>query len=82
VESSCEFGIEPSDFIKFWETIGWLHNLSSGAQLDRVNSPVMNFLICVKFVFSIINIRYLQQIEMSAFLMPLILIVLLDSDCV
>jgi hypothetical protein len=26
VESSCEFGIEPSGSIKFWETIEWLYN--------------------------------------------------------
>jgi hypothetical protein len=26
VESSCEFGIEPSGSIKCWETIKWLHN--------------------------------------------------------
>jgi hypothetical protein len=26
VESSCEFGIEPSGSIKCWEVIEWLHN--------------------------------------------------------
>jgi hypothetical protein len=26
VESSCEFGNEPSGSMKCWETIEWLHN--------------------------------------------------------
>jgi hypothetical protein len=26
VEGSCEHGDEPSDSIKFWEVLEWLHN--------------------------------------------------------
>jgi hypothetical protein len=39
VEISCEFGIELSDSIKFWETIESPRNwgLSSSAQLHRVS---------------------------------------------
>jgi hypothetical protein len=36
VDSSCEFGIEPSGSIKCWETIESPSN-SSGAQLHRVS---------------------------------------------
>jgi hypothetical protein len=38
VGSSCKFGIEPSGFIKCWETIGvqTTRDLSSGAQLHGV----------------------------------------------
>jgi hypothetical protein len=36
VESSCECSDEPSGSIKCWETIEWLHNLSS-VQLHIVN---------------------------------------------
>jgi hypothetical protein len=39
VESSCEFGEEPSDSVKCWGTIEWPHNcgLSSSAELHRVS---------------------------------------------
>jgi hypothetical protein len=41
VESSCEFGNEPSGFIKCWETIEYpnltTRGLSSGAQLHTVS---------------------------------------------
>jgi hypothetical protein len=38
VESSCEFGIEPSGSMKCWETIEWpiSGGLSSSAQLHIV----------------------------------------------
>jgi hypothetical protein len=40
VEGSCEFGIEPSGFIKYWETIKSIlttRDLSSSAQLHIVS---------------------------------------------
>jgi hypothetical protein len=39
VESSCEFGNEPSGSVKCWETIKWLHNWwpPSSAQFHRVS---------------------------------------------
>jgi hypothetical protein len=39
VESTCKFGIEPSDSIKCWETSSVLttRDLSSSAQLHRVS---------------------------------------------
>jgi hypothetical protein len=39
VESSCEFGIEPSGSIKWWETIDvkTTRDLSSSAQLHGVS---------------------------------------------
>jgi hypothetical protein len=39
VESSCEFGIEPSGYMKCWETIECLTSsgLSSSAQLHIVS---------------------------------------------
>jgi hypothetical protein len=39
VESSCEFGIEPSGSMKCWETIEWptSSGLSGSAQLHRVS---------------------------------------------
>jgi hypothetical protein len=39
VETSCEFGIEPSGSIKYWETIEWPNNcgLSGSAELHGVN---------------------------------------------
>jgi hypothetical protein len=38
VESACECGNEPSDYIKSWEITEWLTtcDLSSGTQLHRV----------------------------------------------
>jgi hypothetical protein len=47
VESSCEFGIEPTGSIKFWKTIEWPNNsgggggLSCSAQLHRVSCIFM-----------------------------------------
>jgi hypothetical protein len=39
VESSCEFGIEPSGSMKCWETIEWpnIWGLSGSAQLHIVS---------------------------------------------
>jgi hypothetical protein len=37
VETSCEFGIEPSGSVKCWETSS---GLSSSAQLHRVSSLI------------------------------------------
>jgi hypothetical protein len=39
VESSCEFGIDPSGSIKCWETssVPTTRDLSSSAQLHRAN---------------------------------------------
>jgi hypothetical protein len=40
VESSCEFGIEPSGSMKCWETIEWpltSSGLSNSAQLHTVS---------------------------------------------
>jgi hypothetical protein len=39
MESSCECSNEPSDSIKCWQTIEWLHGggLSGSAQLHRVH---------------------------------------------
>jgi hypothetical protein len=34
---SCGFGIEPSDYMKCWETIGWPSGFSSSAQLHIVS---------------------------------------------
>jgi hypothetical protein len=43
VESSCEFGIEPSGSMKCWETIEWptSSGLSSSAQIHRVSYLVI-----------------------------------------
>jgi hypothetical protein len=39
VESSCEFGIEPTGSMKCWETIEWpsISGLSSSVQLNIVS---------------------------------------------
>jgi hypothetical protein len=37
VESSCECGNELSGSIKFWESVDWLYNWSSSAQLHTVS---------------------------------------------
>jgi hypothetical protein len=42
VESSCEFDIEPSGSMKYWETIEWpsISGLSSSVQFHRVSGLV------------------------------------------
>jgi hypothetical protein len=44
VDSSCEFGIEPSGSINCWESIECPNKggLSSGAQLHRVGSYLLS----------------------------------------